>query len=46
MLSLNHSLSLKTELMTVLNKEDWQSMKLKKYESPFFVFVYKAYNST
>ena len=27
MLSLNHNLSLYTKLMTVLNKEDWQSMK-------------------
>ena len=42
MLSSNHHLSLYTKLMTVLNKEDWQSMK-KKYESPPFVFVYKAY---
>ena len=45
MLSSNHHLSLYTELMTVLNKEDWQRMN-KKYESPPFVFVYKAYNST
>ena len=34
MLSLNHYLSFYTTLMTVLNKEDWQSMKL-KYESSF-----------
>ena len=27
MLSSNHDLSLYTKLMTVLNKEDWQSMK-------------------
>ena len=27
MLSSNHHLSLYTELTTVLNKEDWQSMK-------------------
>ena len=27
MLSSNHHLSLYTKLMTVLNKEDWQSMK-------------------
>ena len=27
MLSLNHHLSLYTKLITVLNKEDWQSMK-------------------
>ena len=29
MLSSNHNLSLYTKLMTVLNKEDWQSMKQK-----------------
>ena len=27
MLSSNHNLSLFTKLMTVLNEEDWQSMK-------------------
>ena len=27
MLSSNHNLSLNTKLMTVLNKEDWQSTK-------------------
>ena len=27
MLSSNHLLSLYTKLMTILNKEDWQSMK-------------------
>ena len=45
MLSSNHNLPSYTKLYiyTVLNKEDWQSMK---YESPPFVFVYKAYNST
>ena len=29
MISSNHHLSLYTKLMTVLNKEDWQSMKIK-----------------
>ena len=43
MLSSNHNLSLYTKLMTVLNKDDWQSIK---YESPPFVFVYKPYNRT
>ena len=32
--SSNHSLSLYTELMTVLNKEDWQTINHEKYESP------------
>ena len=45
MLSSNHDLSLYTKLMTVLNDDDWQSMKYKN-ESPPFVFVYKAYDST
>ena len=42
MLSSNHHLSSYTKLMTVLNKEDWQSMIDKKYELPLTTPCYHS----